>query len=332
MKRDELKNYRTQFPEEFILFFKNNNFIYHDPLPLKIDFDKTLSFTNSTTCIFKYYKLNGRNCFDYITVQNALRTNTYATLLNNNITLLWNAHLTMLGGYINSFSNNILELFEKNIYLSLKFLKSILGENQIIIITIPSKIKVQLREEIFQYRNLEIIFLKEEVEDLIWEFGLPNISGIGVRWELKNGETILNCGNHIIMYEDKKPIGIDFGFGLEVLIQAKLNLSHKILASTFYPIFRILPQNFTDLHIKIVDALATYITMTYETNFYQKTTRSINRTATYYLRAIQFLKIQIPENDFSIILESLISTDQSWIKNKEDLKLFILKKINNNSK
>lgn len=88
MYENQIRKYRDLFSETFLLFFKNNNFQIHPPLPLRITFDKTLSFSNSTICIFKYYELHNKKCDDYVTVQRGLRTNTYKTLLNNDEKLL----------------------------------------------------------------------------------------------------------------------------------------------------------------------------------------------------------------------------------------------------
>lgn len=229
---------------------------------------------------------------------------------------------------MNSSSENTIQILEKNIYLFLKFLRSIFDNSQKIIITIPNKIKLNLKNEVTQSENLEIIFLDKDDENLNWKFGLSNYSGIGIRWELKKNNLLVNCGNHIIMYKNGIPIGIDFGFGLENLVQVKLNLPHKILASPFSSVFSNILEECNDLNIKMVDALATYITIIDETNFANDITKNLKKIQAYYLKSIIFLMKQMTEEKFNLIFDSIISTNKNWIKKEKKIKQFLFEKIN----
>lgn len=320
----DIHKFRNYFLNVFIRNFEKNSFLYHQSLPLKIDFDSTLNFTNSSICIYKYYYLTQQKCKDYVTVQEAIRTNTYNILLNDDLILSWNSHLTMLGGFINANSQSIEKKLKESIYNIYEYLSMIIEKK--IILTIPPEIKIEFDDQFLRKKNLKIIYLKNSLEELKWKFGINGIDGIGIRWEIE-GPQILNCGNNIIMYKNGIPIGIDFGLGLEVLVQSKLELPHKIFASIFYTIFENIGFELDNKIIKIIDALATYITLLDETKNLKIASRSIARTATYYLKAIIHLKNKIDNKIFLLILDLLIKNNPKWNINSILIKNIILENI-----
>ncbi|MGY6172017.1 hypothetical protein ACW95P_01560 [Candidatus Mycoplasma pogonae] len=236
---------------------------YHftKPLPLKINFDPTLQFTNCTITTAKKMWINNKNK-SYITVQKALRTNTFINH-DENKEFKWNSELTMLGGFVIS-SDTTIENELKNQFL---FLNEIFSEKKFIIKITFNSLLVNFFNlnflEIFKNEENKIIVKLEKNNDLVWKYGFNNFKGLGTSWEIINTENNNRYafGNVIAIFDEKKLVGFEFGGGAEILVQAKMNLDSKIFASdSFYNlIFDI--ANLTD-NYKLMDAIITILTIT----------------------------------------------------------------------
>lgn len=316
---------RDEISKDFMKFYQSRNFIIHDQLPLKIEFDPTLSFTSCSICVFKKYETENTICMDYITVQNCLRTNTYLISQQIDEDLLWTSSLTMMGGYKKVTNENAKRLFQEQLILQGVFLKRWIKQSQEIILTIP---KVLLDINYVDEDTVELlekykisVCLEDDINgDLEWKYGLNHLQGHGTRWEIK-GEKTYNFGNVILIFKENEPIGIDFGGGLEILIQARNELAHKIMANDFCTDYIFQKSFESNSMIKLIDATNTLLTILLETEFLSQSSIRIDYVVYQYVKVFKSLVIylEVSESQIYILIEELLKSKNINNENLDDV-------------
>lgn len=221
----------------------------------------------------------------------------------------------MLGGFCKSDSYSIYSEIENQF----KFLNNVFNEKKFIFkITIEQELKKLLNIDIKKLRinkNKASVHINSD-SNLIWTYGINNYTGYGTRWEILNTETKLtyNFGNVIAIFYKNSIIGFEFGGGLEILIQAKLDLENKIIATESFPNF-IFKEITLDENFKLIDSFITIFLIldTYGEKEIKKLIRIKYNLFMYYKTIFKIIK----NNNFNI----------SFIENY--LNLFLNTKHNN---
>ncbi len=319
----EIQEDKFKISNFFLELCKKQGLEIHSPLPIKINFDPSLEFTTCTICIFKNFVIKNKPLKGYATVQPALRTNTH----NLKEPLIWNAELTMLGGFIpvNTFTNSP---FDFLINLQYSFLKKLTNNEFDIILTVPTFFLDDriINEETIQRISEDISVINvDEYEDLYWKYGLDGIYGIGSRWEIMNKYTkeVYNFGNVIFIYDKyNNGIGVEFGGGLEVLIQALKNLPYKILTSSNYSEVLLNDIKNLDINCRLNDLLITSIYIMFEISFLRNINNiRLNHTLYQYILSLKEVMFQnnIKEESVIKLLEDIINKNKEWYYAKDIL-------------
>lgn len=293
-----IKKLRKVISMDFLNFHSTITSNIKEPMPLKFDEDPTLFFTNCSICLFKRDYIKQEKISPYLTVQECLRTNNFKEIsLNSQKNYKWNTSIYMLGGFVpvknNDFKNTLLKVINKQTEFYLKWIKDN-AELKINLHNFFSDIS-QIEDLLISNKQVSYEFYNKSNNDLEWKYGLDNIRGFGIEWTISKDETNFVFGNVILMFQDEKIIGIDFGGSLEILIQHILDLPYKIFASYYVNpyIYRVMSNSID--HIKVVDIVATLIDIIIETNYctYQNI-----RIKYIFNQYTNLLKDYIKYNDF----------------------------------
>lgn len=234
MTYKQLLELRKCICNEYLNQYSNLGFSIAEELPLDCKNDVTLDFTTCTICKAKPFIKTETIGNDYVMIQPAMR-NTHVNeigYLNSQLPFL--SCFTMMGGFL--FYDNV-KLFESEfnnvVYNEFKFLKKYFEK---IILTIPEQYNDRLpiseeNRKLLLDNCCDLKYSNCDMENLKWKYGIDKIIGYGTRWELINKEKIVNWGNTICVYKENKPIGIDFGGGLETLIYAKEDIRNSKYAN-----------------------------------------------------------------------------------------------------
>jgi len=230
----ELLQLRHKIEEEYYKVYCDYEILESYHLDAKEDI--SLDFINCTICGAKNNLMNRKLGNNYVMLQNCLRNNHIELLKKTNSISNYMSFFTMLGGfhYINP-TENWVEEFNKIVLRQFKFFR-ILYPTNLIILTIPDDyitflpLTINTKEYLLN-NNCFIEISKIDAKNLKWKYGIKDIKGYGTRWEIATKENkLINCGNDIILFDKVKPIGIDFGSGLETLV-AVINDNENLLYS-----------------------------------------------------------------------------------------------------
>lgn len=218
---------------KYISFYKNKGIENIPALPLKIDYDPTLSFVNCTICHMKKMYIEDKKLKAYCVSQPALRTNTYHEI-HNDMYLTYTASLEMLGVF-----QPITELkyaadvLKNQILWQIDFLHQCLGDKFGIRIEISNKFCEYVEKKFFkELENYNVSFYIEK-ENYEWEYGMDNIIGIGSNWFIKYESYEYEFGNVILLLKDNVPMGVESGGGIEVIMQSIMGSTHKIYSNMY---------------------------------------------------------------------------------------------------
>lgn len=229
-------------------------------MPLITTDDITLEFTNCTICAAKPFLVNGMVGEDYILVQPAIRTQNYNFVHTSDQNTRYSTCFTMIGGFkFLDCRETLRRSFDLIVWSEALFLRHLFKTSEIIL-TIPVQYEEFLPLSLHMQEKLGSIDVlikktKCDANNLKWKYGIRGIVGYGTRWEIGDTNGLVNWGNTIALFDDGKPVGIDFGGGVETLLQAYFQLKHCIFANDY-----LRNQELADLidspeSIKWVDAL-----------------------------------------------------------------------------
>ena len=234
MNYSDMMNLKKRICSEYIDHYVNKGYLKVSPLPLNYKDDVTLDFTTCTICLAKKNIKANKKGKDYVMIQPALR-NTHIDVLGKiQGDDDFFSFFSMMGGFkYYSKENASIKEFNEVIKNEFDFLCKYAKE---IILTIPIQYKDFLRINnvtltYLKNHNCTIKYSKSDEENLKWKYGINNVKGYGIRWEISNGGDIVNWGNTINVFVAKKPFGVDFGGGVESLLYAKQNLKSCIYAN-----------------------------------------------------------------------------------------------------
>lgn len=313
---NDIQKLRNNISKDFLDFYSDISAEIKTPMALKFEEDPTLFFTNCSICLFKRDYIKSEKITSYITVQECLRTNNYSNIRSNCATdYRWNTSLYMMGGFIpirnDIFKEELLKLINKQTRFYMRWI----NENTELKIKIHSKFSEFLKYSDFEgwnSRNITYTFNSKTENELEWKYGLDRIKGIGVEWVVQENDIEFVLGNVILMFKKEEIIGIDFGGGLEILIQHILNLPYKIFASYYVNnyIYKVLSVSMSN--IKVVDTIATLIDIIIETKYLKETNVRIKDTYNQYANILMnLIKENNFQNDFLLTIAKSIYSQKS---------------------
>lgn len=226
----EIDKKREYIRAHFLDLYQQNGFKIQAPLPLRIDYDPSLSFVNCSICLFKKQYFEGKKLQKYCVSQPALRSNTFKATQNND-GLLYTASLEMLGAFSPVTTQSLLHELNNHFVCQAKFLHDIFQSSKICV-NIPKFIFDLLLPNTLTYLsalNVEIT----KIIDAYWRYGVDEITGVGSTWFVNHKGQIGEFGNIIILSKDDTVIGIESGGSIEALIKLLFDLPHKIYANTY---------------------------------------------------------------------------------------------------
>lgn len=235
MNYDKLIHTKKEMCKEYISHYMSKGYINIPSLPLDYKKDVTLDFTTCTICSAKENIRERKKGKDYVMIQPALRNTHIDVLGKMQEDDYFFSFFSMMGGFKYYLDEiNYHKEFSEIIKHEFDYLKKY---NNTIILTIPIQYqdKLELDEETTKYlkqENCIIKYSKDDAENLKWKYGIHNVEGYGTRWEISNGGDLVNWGNTINVFVDKKPYGVDFGGGVESLVYSHLKLKNSIYANT----------------------------------------------------------------------------------------------------
>lgn len=235
MNYNELKNIRDEIIKKYFLTYQEKGFIVNEPLPLDNKEDITIDFTTCTICTAKENIRKNLYGSDYIMIQPAMRNTHIDTIGNIKEKTIFLSYFTMMGGFkyyknISNYEND----FNDIVVSEFDFLHNYFDK---IILTIPvqylDKIPVsQTTIEKIKDSHSQVVYSKDDENNLKWKYGIKGVKGYGTRWEVQNNGDVVNWGNTINVYRNDIPYGVDFGGGLETLIYAYKDLPSSVYANT----------------------------------------------------------------------------------------------------
>ena len=127
----------------------------------------------------------------------------------------------------------------------------------------------QKTKEVLLNDNCEIIYSLEDEKNLKWKYGIENVQGYGTRWEIKNSKSkFVNCGNDIVLFRNKKAIGIDFGSGLETIVSVLTNKEHLLYSNVVCSDLIKKFCNDNQNNEKFIDSLTSLLCIEYYKEYY----------------------------------------------------------------
>lgn len=233
MLYDELMNVKKNICIHYLDHYNKKGYEIAPPLPLSNKEDISLDFTTCTICTAKDNIKKNKKGRDYVMIQPALR-NTHLDVLGKiQGDDYFFSFFSMMGGFKYCDTKSNTDVFSSVIKNEFDFLKKYADK---IVMTIPKQYidKMEINEKTIDYlteNNCEIKISNNDEKNLKWKYGLKDVVGYGTRWEISNGGDLVNWGNTINVYKKDKPVGVDFGGGVESLIYANLKLKNSIYAN-----------------------------------------------------------------------------------------------------
>lgn len=234
MNYNELMNIKKEICSKYISHYKNKGHIEMASLPLDYKKDITLDFTTCTICAAKDNIREMKKGKDYVMIQTALRNTHIDVLGKMQEDDYFFSFFSMMGGF-KYYSEESLATkeFSEILKSEFDFLKNYGNK---IILTIPIQYKELLAIDDSTLEHLKkekclIKYSKNDEKNLKWKYGINGVEGYGTRWEIGNDGDIVNWGNTINVFVNKKPFGVDFGGGVESLIYSNQKLKNSIYAN-----------------------------------------------------------------------------------------------------
>ena len=258
MNYNKMMKLKKTICSDYIYYYVNKGYLEVSPLPLNYRDDVTLDFTTCTICSKKKNIKETTKGKDYIMIQPALRNTHIDVLSKIHGDDYFFSFFSMMGGF-KYYSNEYLYTKEFNEVLKNEFNFLCKYANKIIL-TIPIQYKNILKIDnitliYLKRKNCMIKYLEDDEKNLKLKYGINNVEGYGIRWEISNGGDIVNWGNTVSVFVNKKPFGVDFGGGVESLIYANQNLKSCIYANDAMTDLTKDFCNNNSLHEKIIDCL-----------------------------------------------------------------------------
>lgn len=223
---------RRKFCRNYLSFYEDFCFEIVPPLPLRIYFDPSLSFTTCSICLFKKWYFEGIKPKKYCVIQPSFRTNTYKEI-HSSEDLKYTASLTICGTFLPTSRFRFRDDFEQAILWQAKFLSDWLNRGQFIRLTTPRRLNALFSHKCRETLRCLGINMVQDDDGLLWSYGMENTQGLGTRWEIVSNHACYNWGNVIAVYHGQEPIGIESGGSVEVALQGILDLPHKIFANQY---------------------------------------------------------------------------------------------------
>jgi len=323
----DVQKFRQNIYKKYNEIYLNNGFIETKPLSLIASKDITLEFINCTICKAKSNMQKEIQGKDYVLFQPSMRTKDFNYIMRTDKISRYTSTFTMMGGFKYTENLNYKFNYEKIIMNEASFLRTFFDH---IILTIPSAYRHFLELSNVAKNNLKkqnIILKYSDIDDekLKWKYGIADVTGYGTRWEISNNNQIINTGNTIVVEKGKNIIGIDFGGGVESLIQAYYNLPHCIFANLG------MTQELADYcikgsdYIKVADSIIALINISKSTKNLTVGSIRVQYIFDYYVRALASLSI-LCKIDF-MLLEQLIRKSANRLNSKNDNSKFICQKF-----
>lgn len=264
---------RKEVIDAYLQFYKRHNYPVAPEEELLVFCDPSLEFRNCTICRFKERYITGSKFESYVSSQKCIRINNFKDIHSEDERCYrWSANLTMLGGF-QTITNDkcISDTIFENIQLQKKFLLSILPSDKYIEVFI---LKDLLQRDYIKYNQIfqleservKVKVVSNEQYPLTWKYDLDGIRGLGTEWivrDINDDDNEVIFGDVILLLNKDNPIGIDFGGGLEVLIQSIEKTKYKIFHNDYSKgEIKILLQTSLD-HCKLIDSLSVIVDISY---------------------------------------------------------------------
>lgn len=251
-RRYDIPERRKEIQNNFETFFDSKGCKIEKSVPLLAkELDPTVIFIGSSTNVFKKYLKDEESIPEngVILWQNKLRTKYYQLLLKDEIP-----------EYCSYFSGGGLlmppKTYEKTCDLIVDFLSSSLEIDK-------SDLSVRIfsqDEDMINHWKLKVVDgINLEIDEnneseYRWKFGEVGMTGRGMVFSVKKSDSdkYSDFGTLEIIEQDGKEIGVEWGFGSEVLLAGKLGLNHALAVSTISGIF---PEASEAKNIKLADSI-----------------------------------------------------------------------------
>lgn len=298
--------------------YRDDNFYLETALPLISNDDISLEFINCTICLAKQNIKNNIIGKDYILFQPAIRTKNYNGVLDVIHQTRYASCFTMIGGY--KYIKNAVDCpidLERILLNEAKFLNHFFSQK--VQLTIPEQYvnKIPISQDFISKlvaEGIKIIYSQDDMKKLKWKYGISGVEGFGIRWSIIE-DRIINWGNTVVLYRGDSPIGIDFGGGLEILLQAYCSLPHCVYAN------RRITQQIADFicnqtRLKITDALVFLFDVFEATDDIESCSARIKYILNQYVRSLaaNIIRDNISFCEFSILVESMATENLNSAK------------------
>lgn len=258
MNYKELISLKKEICLDYINHYKEKGFNEVQPLPLDYKNDITLDFTTCTVCSAKENIRKNKKGEDYVMIQPALRNTHMDVLGQTKGDDYFFSFFSMMGGF--KYSDNkisAIENYNEILKSEFNFLKKY-GEEIILTIPVQYISFLKIKDSTLEYlksKKCIIQYSENDEKNLKWKYGIKDVIGYGIRWEINNKLNIINWGNTINVYKNGENIGVDFGGGVESLIYAFKGLKNSIYANdSMTDMTKSICQS-SSLHEKMMDCL-----------------------------------------------------------------------------
>lgn len=293
MELEIINEHKENIIQKFSDRFKKNNFIEKKPEKLIPSSDQTIIFTNSSIVLFKDILTNkNKDKNDYFVIQPCLRLKHLKNIASLDFRIPRMSLFKMLGGFSKKPTDLIFSM-------CIKFLISDLNIKK-------KDLKIVCSEKKYNYWNslsTQHGLTTEIAEEYEWQFGIEGVYGIGIAFGITGEDNKLKyIGNFVEIYQGKKFLGIEFGFGLEPLIGRSLLKKTSFHASSAILIGQKLLKFKPDP--ALADLISILSAMMSDSNLIKS-----RRRKSLFLKTIRILSIRMIKQDVSYDLCIL------WIKN-----------------
>lgn len=285
--KEQIETLRREARQLYKQFYSSKGFTCNKPLPLRIHYDPSLSFVNCTICHFKKSYFGGEELISYCVTQPALRTNTYK-IIHTKDELKYTASLEMLGAFSVTNKESVCNEFKHHMIYQAEFLNRYMNAESCFLVIVSPSIMAYLTEDFIKHlkaNNTEVLFAKDELH---WDYRIDGITGIGTNWMILRYGVQYEFGNVIILYKDGVPIGVESGGSIELLLQSKCHLPHKIYANTYCNEWVISKINEKEnLAIKYFDTLDVIAHILWSMRNYENVSLKLLVVLEQYIRALK---------------------------------------------
>lgn len=308
----KIRNLQVKIRDSFRSYFIEKGYLYHNPIPIISQEDKTVMFTSSSTNVIKPTVISGDYpLVGFVVSQECLRNQALKYAFNNDWLPFGQAYFSISS--IFSRPGRFSEVFKEASEYTTKHLD--VSPSDIII---KSTKKLDKLKDISKHTNLKVEYDTKKRDYYQWNYGIPKIRGEGLTISIKNPteNSYLDVGN-IVRFVDNKnnERGIEFGYGHEFLLSSLVGVKNPLALSQIFELFPFNP----DLSSKYYGYLEVIGRIKKAKNENIRVNRSARRTYKEYLESAKHMGNFLGKDTNTILSE--LSKFCEYISCPTDFKL-----------